>query len=460
MPLTGLDIFKLLPKTNCKKCGQATCLAFAMALANAKADVGQCPDMSDAAREALEAASAPQIALVKIGVGPNETQAGNETVLFRHDKCFVNPTSLAVSISDRSENPAGEALKANGLVFDRLGQMHGISLLAVQNHSGDPDVFSETVKAVTGKTSFPLILISGDPPAVEKALEIAGAKKPLVYAATEENYTVMTELARKYNVPLAVKGRDLDRLAGLAEKVSALGHKQLVLDSGARNVRQVLADQTQIRRQALRRFRPFGFPTIAFAVNSQDPLQAIIEAGVYIAKYAGIVVLPSADPEVVLPLITLRLNIFTDPQKPAAVDSRIYEIGSPGNSAPVLITSNFSLTYFCVASDVEASRVPAYVLPVDTDGVSVLTGWAAGKFTPEKITAMLKESGIEDKVTHRRVIIPGGVAVLSGKLQDLSGWEVIVGPVESSGIPAFLKRHWINPNIANTAPAKGMKIDQ
>ncbi|HAU31964.1 MAG TPA: acetyl-CoA decarbonylase/synthase complex subunit gamma [Desulfotomaculum sp.] len=443
MPLTGLDIFKLLPKTNCKKCGQATCLAFAMALANAKADVAQCPDMNDTARDALEAASSPQIALVKIGVGPDEAQAGNETVLFRHDKCFVNPTPLAVLISDRCENPAAEALKANNLVFDRLGQMHGINLLAVQNHSGDPVTFCETVRSVSEKTNFPLILVCEDSLAIEKALEVTGAKKPLVYAANEENYKVMTELARKYNVPLAVKGRDLDHLAGLAEKVAALGHRQLVLDSGAQNVRQVLADQTQIRRQALRRFRPFGYPTIVFAANSRDPLQAVIEAGVYIAKYAGIVVLPSADPEVVLPLVTLRLNIFTDPQKPAAVDSRIYEIGSPGNSAPVLVTSNFSLTYFCVASDVEASRVPAYILPVDTDGVSVLTGWAAGKFTPEKIAAMLKESGIEDKVTHRRVIIPGGVAVLSGKLQDLSGWEVIVGPVESSGLPAFLKRRWV-----------------
>ena len=441
--MTGLDIFKLLPKTNCKKCGQATCLAFAMALANAKADLGQCPDLSDMARETLEAASAPQIALVKIGIGNGEVQAGNETVLFRHDKCFVNPAPLAVVVSDKSEDPAIETLKANKLVFDRLGQMHGINMVAVQNDSGDPEVFSWAVKIISQGTNFPLILISEDPLAIEKALEITGAKKPLVYAATEENYPAMTELAGKYNVPLAVKGRSLDHLAGLAEKVAALGHRQLVLDSGARSVRQVLADQTQIRRQALRRFRPFGYPTIAFAVNSRDPLQAVVEAGVYIAKYAGIVVLPSADPEVVLPLVTLRLNIFTDPQKPAAVDSRIYEIGSPDDSAPVLVTSNFSLTYFCVASDVEASRVPAYILPIDTDGVSVLTGWAAGKFTPERIAAMLKESGIEDKVAHRRVIIPGGVAVLSGKLHDLSGWEVIVGPVESSGIPAFLKRRWI-----------------
>jgi acetyl-CoA decarbonylase/synthase complex subunit gamma len=192
----------------------------------------------------------------------------------------------------------------------------------------------------------------------------------------------------------------------------------------------------------LKRFRPFGYPTIAFADN-EDPVQAVLEAGVYIAKYAGIVVLSSADPADILPLITLRLNIYTDPQKPIAMESRIYEIGTPGSDAPVFVTTNFSLTYFCVAGDVEAARVPAYILPVDTGGISVLTGWAAGKFTPEKITEMLQGSGIADRVSHRKVIIPGGVAVLSGKLQELSGWEVLVGPRESSGIPAFIKQRWI-----------------
>ncbi|MGQ9823444.1 MAG: acetyl-CoA decarbonylase/synthase complex subunit gamma [Desulfotomaculales bacterium] len=440
MGLTGLEIFKQLPKTNCKDCGHPTCLAFAMALASGKASLDQCPHVSEAAKEALDAASAPPIALVKIGTGNREVQVGNETVLFRHDKRFEHPTGIAVAVND-TEDVAAKVAQINKLVFDRVGQVHSVNLVAVRNVSGDAVKFAEAARTASEGTDFPLVLISEDPAAVEKALEAVGAKKPLVASATAANYEAMTGLAKKYGVPMVVKGQNLNELAELVDKVVALGHKQLILDSGAREANRVLADQTQIRRQALKRFRSFGYPTIAYAVN-EDPIQAVLEAGLYIAKYAGVVVLDSADPADILPLITLRLNIYTDPQKPIAVESKIYEIGTPSPDSPVYVTTNFSLTYFCVAGDVEASRVPGYILPVDTDGISVLTGWAAGKFTPEKITDMLKNSGIADKVKHRKVIIPGGVAVLSGKLQELSGWEVIVGPRESSAIPAFIKQRW------------------
>ncbi|MCL6639482.1 MAG: acetyl-CoA decarbonylase/synthase complex subunit gamma, partial [Firmicutes bacterium] len=277
--------------------------------------------------------------------------------------------------------------------------------------------------------------------AMEAALKEVGAAKPLIYAANSDNYEKMAALAKEYDTPLAVKGENLGELADLVGKVTAAGAKQLVLDTGAREVNQVLGDQTQLRRQALKRFRPFGYPSITFAANP-DPVTRVVDAAVCIAKYAGIVVLDTADPADVLPLITLRLNIYTDPQKPIAVESKVYELLNPGPDAPVYVTTNFSLTYFCVAGDVEASRVPGYVLPVDTDGISVLTGWAAGKFTPEKITEMLQKSGIAGKVSHKKVIIPGGVAVLSGKLAELSGWEVLVGPRESAGIPSFVKQRW------------------
>jgi len=443
MGLTGLEIFKQLPKTNCKDCGQPTCLAFAMAMAAGKAGLDQCPHVSEAAKEALGAASAPPVALIKIGVGEKQLELGNETVLFRHDKRFEHPTGIAVSVADTmsADEITDKVARINKLVFDRVGQIHSVNLVAVENASGEAEKFAGAVKAAMENTEFPLVLISEDVAAMEKALEVAGSKKPVVCGATAANYEAMTALARKYDTTLVVKGADLNELADLVEKVVALGHKQLLLDSGAREVNRVLADQTQIRRQALKRFRPFGYPTITFVTNS-DPFQAVVDAGVYIAKYAGVVVLSSADPADILPLITLRLNIYTDPQKPIAVESKIYEIGTPGPDAPVYVTTNFSLTYFCVAGDVEASRVPGYILPVDTDGISVLTGWAAGKFTPEKIAEMLQSCGIADKVNHRKVIIPGGVAVLSGKLQELSGWEVLVGPRESAGIASFLKQRW------------------
>lgn len=443
MGLTGLEIFKQLPKTNCKDCGQPTCLAFAMQLASGKASLDTCPHVSAAAKDALDSASAPPVALIKVGAGERQFDLGNETVLFRHDKRFEHPTGIAVSVSDNlsADEIAAKVGQINKLVFDRVGQIHNVNMVAVDNASGDAGKFAAAVKAVADNTDFPLFLLSEDAAAMEKALELAGAKKPVVCGANASNYEAMVNLAKKYDAPLVVKGSDLNSLAELVEKVVALGYKNLLLDSGAREVGKVLADQTQIRRQALKKFRPFGYPAVAFVAN-EDPVQAVVDAGVYIAKYAGIVVLPTADPADILPLITLRLNVYTDPQKPIAVESKIYEIGTPGPDSPVFATTNFSLTYFCVAGDVEAARVPAYILPVDTDGISVLTGWAAGKFTPEKITEMLQDSGIADKVSHRKVIIPGGVAVLSGKLNELSGWEVLVGPRESAGIPSFLKQRW------------------
>lgn len=443
MALTGLEIFKMLPKTNCKECGQPTCLAFAMQLAAGKTSLDKCPHASDQAKETLGAASAPPITLVRIGAGERVLEIGNETVLFRHDKRFEHPAGIAVTVRDDLSPGEIEARvdRINGLCFDRVGQVHCVDLVAVENASGDPAAFAAAVRAVQRKTNLGLVLISENTDAMAAALAEAGSAKPLIYAATSENYEKMAALAKQYDTPLTVKAENLAGLADLVNQVTAAGAKQLVLDTGAREVNQVLADQTQLRRQALKRFRPFGYPGITFA-NNPDPVQRVVEAGVYLAKYAGIIVLDTADPAELLPLITMRLNIYTDPQKPIAVEPKVYEIGAVTPQSPLLVTTNFSLTYFCVAGDVEASRVPAYILAVDTDGTSVLTAWAAGKFTPEKIAAALSESGAAEKVAHRKVIIPGGVAVLSGKLQELSGWEVMVGPRESASIPAFFKQFW------------------
>lgn len=442
MGLTGLEIFKQLPKKNCKECGQPTCLAFAMQLAAGKAGLDACPYVSDAAREALDSASAPPVALIKIGAGEKAFQLGNETVLFRHEKRFEHPTGIAIQVSD-TEDVKAKVDKINKLVFDRVGQTHEVNMVAVANVSGDAAKFADAVKAAQDATVYPLLLISSDAAAIEKALEVCGVNKPVVAGADAGNYEAMVGLAKKYDAPLVVKGEDLNSLAELVGKVTALGYKNLILDSGTRELSKVIADQTQIRRSALKLFRPFGYPTIAFANNS-DPIVESLNASSYTAKYAGIVVMESAELEHILPVITLRLNVYTDPQKPIAVESKIYEVLKPGPDSPVLITTNFSLSYFCVAGDTEASRVPAYVIPVDTDGISVLTAWAAGKFTPETIADTIKKLGIMDKVNHKKIILPGGVAVLSGKTAELTGCEVIVGPGESSGIPSFFKKVWLN----------------
>lgn len=441
MALTGLEIFKQLPKTNCKDCGHPTCLAFAMALASGKIALDKCPHISDAAREMLDSASAPPIATIKIGVGENEVTIGGETVLYRHDKRFENNTGIAITVRDNDDSTSiAERIKnINNLFFDRIGQVHGVNLIAIDNTSGVADKFVEAVKIALENTDLPLILATEDLTAAQKALEFCASRKPLLYGATDNNYEAMAKIALSNDIPLGIKGKDLNNLAELVEKIQKIGCKKLVLDPGRRQINQTLSDQTQIRRQALRKFRTFGYPTLAQAINN-DPVQSVIEASVYIVKYASIVIFPSADPAEVLPLITLRLNIFTDPQKPIAVEPKLYEVGTPDENSPVFITTNFSLSFFCVQGDIESARISAYILPVDTDGVSVLTGWAAGKFTPEKIAQMLQETNMADRVKHKTIIIPGGIATLSNKLEEISGWKVIVGPLDSAGIPGFIKQ--------------------
>ncbi|GAW91836.1 acetyl-CoA decarbonylase/synthase complex subunit gamma [Calderihabitans maritimus] len=441
MGLTGLEIYKQLPKKNCGECGPPTCLAFAMSLAAGKASLDACPYVSDAAREALEAASAPPIALVKVGVGDNVVELGDETELFRHDKKFYHETAMAFTVSDTmSEEELNARLdEINGLTFVRVGLEYKIQFVAVKNDSGDAAAFKKAVETVAGKTNLALILISEDTGAMEQALSVVAARKPLIYAATADNYEQMTELAKKNECPLAVKGNDLSSLAELVEKVVGLGHKQLVIDPGSRETSRAIADFTQIRRQAIKkRFRPFGYPIIAFTTE-EDPLAEVVQAVAYISKYASVVVMNTTEKAHVLPLLSWRQNLYTDPQVPIQVEEKLNAVGDVNENSPVYITTNFSLTYYSVEGEVEASKIPSYILPVDTDGTSVLTAYAAGKFEAEKIAEVLKKSGVEEKVSHRTVVIPGYVAVLKGKLEEASGWKVLVGPREASGIPAFAK---------------------
>jgi len=252
----------------------------------------------------------------------------------------------------------------------------------------------------------------------------------------------MVALAKANSCPLAVKGEGLDATAELVEKIVALDYKELVLDSGARETSKVLADLTQFRRLAVRKkFRPFGYPTIAFTAK-EDPREEVIQAGVYLSKYADIVVLKASGKQQLLPLLSFRQNLYTDPQKPIAVEAKLYDIGTPTDDSPVYVTTNFSLTYFIVEGEVESSRIPSRILSVDTGGISVLTAYADNKFSAETITAAIKQSGVEEKVKHRKLVLPGHVAVLKGALEEESGWEVVVGPREASGITKFSKENF------------------
>jgi len=443
MALTGLDIFKLLPKKNCKECGQPTCLAFAMALAGAKTSLEKCPYASEDAKETLGGAAAPPIKLVKVGKSGTLREIGDEVVMFRHDKAFYHPTCFAVEISDKLTGTQLDSKidKVNGLVFERVGQTVSIDFIAVRNDSGNADTFAAAVKAVAAKTCFALVLISEDTEAMKKALEAAGDTNPLIYAATEDNYQGMVELAKKYGCPLAVKGNGLESTSALVEKIAS-SYKDLVIDVGTRQLSQALAEITQTRRLATKKkYRPFGYPVIAFTTAS-DPREEVMEASVYTSKYASVVVLKADEKAQILPLMALRMNLFTDPQKPSQVEPKVYSIGAVTNNSPVYVTTNFSLTYYTVEGEISASKIPSYIIACPTDGTSVLTAWAAGKFNGEKIAEFLTVSGIEGVVNHKNLVIPGYVAVIKGTLEEKSGWKVTVGPAEASGLPAFAKSHF------------------
>lgn len=445
MGLTGLEIYKQLPKKNCGECGPPTCLAFAMQLASGKASLDACPYVTEEAKEALASAAAPPIKLVKIGAGDAVLETGDETVIFRHDKTFVHPTGIFVELDDTlsKDDLEGRIAKIKDLVFERVGQQYRVDGLMLRSKSGDINAYRSALDTVY--TSFPWALIldvggfASDAGAVEALVKEVASVRPLLYAADESNYEVMTRIAKENDCPLAVKAEGLDALAELVQKITGLGYKELVLDPSRRDLSAALADLTQIRRLAIKKkYRPLGYPTIAFA-ESDDPKEQMIEATMYVGKFASIVVTKAVERHELLPLLTWRANIFTDPQKPIQVESKISAVGNVTEESPVLVTTNFSLTYYSVEGEVEASKVPAYILPVNTEGTSVLTAWAAGKFSAETISSFIKECGIEQRVNHRNLVLPGHVAVLSGKLQELSGWKVIVGPKEASGIPAFMK---------------------
>jgi acetyl-CoA decarbonylase/synthase complex subunit gamma len=414
-----------------------------MRLAGKKASIDQCPDVTEEAKAILNEASAPPIAVVSAGVEDNKIELGGETVLYRHDKTFYHPTGIAVSVSDNNGNIEDKAKLAQSLVFDRVGQTVRINLIAVKNESGDPAKFAEAVKKIQSNSSLPLILMSDNTQALEEALKISAAKKPIIYAAGASNYEQLVSLAKNHNCSLVVKGKDLDELSQITQKISLGGFKDLVLDPSPKGMSDTIQTLTQIRRLALKKnYRPLGYPVITFT-NSGDNFTEAVQAASYIAKYGSIVVVEGEEIWEHLALVTMRQNIYTDPQKPVAVESKIYEVGgTPTPDSPLMVTTNFSLTYFTVSPEIEASKIPSWLLVCDAEGMSVLTAWAAEKFTPESIVNAMQKLEAEKVVNHKKLIIPGYVAVMKGKLEDASGWDIIVGPREASGIPAFMKETW------------------
>jgi len=444
MALTGIQIFKLLPKTNCKECGVPTCLAFAMNLASGKAELDACPYVSDEAKEQLAEASAPPIRPVKIGKGVRAFTTGGETVQYRHEKTFFNPTALAAMVgSDIADADLEAKLKTwNAFQFERVGLNLRPELVALKDVNGDSGAFAAKAKTIAETSEFNLVLMSDSVDAMKAAVEAAGFKRPLIYAATEANADDFGALAKENDLPLAVKADSIEGLVPLIEKLTEMGLKNLVLDPGSRDVKQALEDQVALRRAALKDGnRTVGFPTITFPCEMASNLDMeSLLAGMFIAKYGGIVTLSDFSGDALFPLLLERLNIFTDPQRPMTVTEGIYEINNPDENSPVMITTNFALTYFIVSGEIEGSRVPCHLLIKDAEGLSVMTAWAAGKFAGDDVGIFIKKCGIMDKVKHTEIIIPGYAAAIAGDVEEeLPGWTITVGPREAAHIPGFLK---------------------
>jgi acetyl-CoA decarbonylase/synthase complex subunit gamma len=439
MALKALDIYKLLPKKNCKECGDPTCLTFAMKLAAGKADLDLCPYLDEQAKAVLGATTRPPIRLVKIGVGERSFKVGEETVLYRHEKTFYHPPGIVFLVSDTlpAEKIAAETRRVRDESFTRVGSELRFNGIAIENDSGSPETFARAVAAVEQEQAhLPPVLIAKNPAAFPAALVHCGSYRPLLHAATAENSREMCALAKQHGCPLVVRSPDLEGLVRLVKDCTAEGLQDLVLDPAPENLGAFIARSTAVRHMAITRAVPeLGYPLYldAAATGRQD---AGLVLG--IVKYASVIVTAPLAPGPAKAALTLRQNIYTDPQKPIQMNPGIYRVGTPGRDAPVLLTVNFSLTFFTLQGYLESTRIPCFMLIVDTEGLSVLTAVAAGKLNETLVRDSIKKFGVESEVEHRTLIIPGYASPLSGKIEEVTGWKVLVGPRDAAEIGEFL----------------------
>lgn len=443
MAFTGIDIFKLLPKTNCKKCGFPTCLAFAMKVAQGQVQIEQCPDVSEEVKAKLKEASMPAIRRIEFGSYSNKLKIGEETVLFRHEKKFFNPTVIALEINDTDSEIDGKIDQVINSSIERVGQIFKIDSIFLRNISKNSDTFNRAIKKINLRAQeIALILGIDDPQIANSALENIKDQKPILFGANEENISQMIEIAKRFKIPLVVSAKGIDGVIKLTQYAKEKGLEELIIHTQSKSAAEILIDNTIIRRAALRKtIKSIGYPIINI-IDEPDIYYETVLASLGILKYSSIIVLKEIPKWRNLILFTLKQNIYSDPQVPMQVKQDIYKVGEPDYNSPVIITTNFALTYFLVKGEIENSKVPTWLAIMDCDGLSVLTAWAAGKFSASKIAQFIKESGIEEKLNHRELIIPGYVAMLKGAIEDkLPGWKVIVGTKEASAIPAFLRNY-------------------
>jgi len=461
--LSPIDIYKILPKTNCKECGAENCMAFATKIVNREVTLEQCKPLlkkeNEKAYKQLKEMLKPAVKEVVVGVGDKAVKLGGKLVMFRHEFTYMNPTAFAIDVTDEMPNSdfMDRIKKTENFSYEYIGYTLKLNMVAVRSTSNDPDKFKAAVKKAAENTTLPLILVSLNSSVLEAGLMAAPNAKPLIYAATMDNWKDMAELALMYQCPLVVSApNDLSLLVSLAKTLIAYGVEDRVLDPGTftgDGLPDTINNFTMLRRAACKNgeelagFPLMGIPMVAWSERG-DSADEIVKwreawlAGMLIVRYADVLILHGTDGWALLPNAVLRQNIYTDPRKPVAVEPGLKVFGTPDENSPVFFTTNFALTYYTVASDIESNKMNAYVVVVDTEGSAVDSGVAGRKLTADKVAEALKASGLEGKVKHKTIIIPGKASRISGEIEEASGWKVLVGPRDSSEIPKYIIDKW------------------
>jgi len=460
--LSPLDVYQLLPRTNCGECGEKNCMAFAAKVVNREVEIEKCPPLlEEKYKESyvkLKDLLAPAVKEVTIGTGEHVVKIGGKLVMYRHEFTYHNPTPIAIDVTDEmSESEISERIKrVEEFSYDYIGRILQLEMIAVRSTSNDPVKFKSTVEMVVKSTKLPLILCSLNPDVMKAGLESASERRPLIYAATSENWRMMADLALTYNCPLTVFApNDLSLLRSLTNTLIHYGVEDLVLDPGTfpdEGISETINNFTLIRRSACKGGdKLLGFPIIGVPMNvwlDKDSPKELLQwkeaylAAMLMTRYADLLLMHSAEGWVLLPNVILRFNLYTDPRKPVSVESGLKVFGKPDENSPVMFTTNYALTYFTVESDLKSAGIDCYLIVVDTGGISVESSVAGRILTAQVVADALKNSGAEEKVRHKYLIIPGLAARLSGEIEELTGWRVLVGPKDSSVIPAFLKENW------------------
>lgn len=460
--LSPIDIYKLLPKINCKECGQENCMAFATKIVNREVDIDSCKPLlkpeNAKAYAKLKDILKPAVKEVIVGVGDKAKKLGGKLVMYRHEFTYTNPTAIAIDVTDEMsmEEVVSRVQYTDNFKFEYIGNTLRLDMIAVRCTSGDADKFKSVVKKVSETTKLPVILCTLNPAIAEAGLMASPKTRPLLYAATESNWKDMAELALMYSCPLVASApNDLTALVSLAKTLMNYGVTDLVLDPGTfvnEGLPDTISNFTMLRRAACKNgeelagFPLMGVPMVAWA--DTDTAEDLLKwreaylASMLIVRYADVIVMHSVSGWSILPSTVLRQNIYTDPRKPVAVAPGLKVYGTPDENSPVMFTTNFALTYYTVASDIESSKINAYLIVVDAEGSAIDSGVAGRKLTAERVADAIKASGIEGKVKHRKIIIPGKASRISGEIEELSGWKVLVGPRDSSEIPKYLIEKW------------------